>query len=109
MAAVGDDELGPRGGGVGILVQGMGSSSSGGGAESSSGRGRDWPEAEPELVRRRGFGAGRSGAELTSSALGQVALQQVEIGRFLWLLRPRGAIGCARGGLEELSEQRRVP
>lgn len=80
-------------------------------------------EAEPESGSGRGE-TGRGGVRavagkgalhlcpdaLTVGASGQVATQQVETGRFLLLLRRRtGAIVRARGGLEELFEQRRVP
>lgn len=80
-------------------------------------------EAEPESGSGRGE-TGRGGVRaeagkgalplppnlLTVGAPGQVATQQVETGRFLRLLwHPTGAIVRARGGLEELFEQRGVP
>lgn len=96
----------------------LGSQSTGGG-----GRNLALQEAEPESGSGRGE-TGRGGVRaaagkgalllspnaLTVGAPGQVATQQVESGRFLRLLRRRtGAIVRARGGLEELFEQRRVP
>ena len=66
-------------------------------------------EVGPDSRKWAGPEPWQGGASLTTGALRQVASQQVEIPRFLQQLGDRRVIVRAHGGLEELSEQLRVP